>query len=194
MSPSRPAKIALAALLFAAPATQVFSQQTHTPYAGLQSRAIKALSAEQTADLTAGRGMGLALAAELNGYPGPLHVLQLAEPLALSDAQRAAVQRQFEAMQAEAIALGKRLIEAETELDRAFADNSITPEQLKTVTARIGEIGGALRNTHLRHHLSTKALLNAEQVRRYAELRGYPRGAPAHDADAHKMHHSMPRH
>jgi hypothetical protein len=43
-----------------------------SPYAGMQTRPIKALSAEQVADLKAGRGMGLAMAAELNGYPGPL--------------------------------------------------------------------------------------------------------------------------
>ena len=45
-----------------------------TPYAGMQTRPIKALSEQQVADLGAGRGMGLALAAELNGYPGPSHV------------------------------------------------------------------------------------------------------------------------
>ena len=36
------------------------------------------------ADLRAGRGMGLALAAELNGYPGPAHVLELADKLDLA--------------------------------------------------------------------------------------------------------------
>jgi hypothetical protein len=59
-----------------------------SPYAGMQTRPIKALSAEQVADLKAGRGMGLAMAAELNGYPGPAHVLELADKLDLSDQQR----------------------------------------------------------------------------------------------------------
>jgi hypothetical protein len=53
-------------------------------YAGLETRDIKALSAQQLADLQAGRGMGLAIAAELNGYPGPLHVFELADSLGLS--------------------------------------------------------------------------------------------------------------
>ena len=35
---------------------------------------------------------------------------------------------------------------------------------------------GALRNAHLKYHLSTSALLSAEQSRRYAELRGYTGG------------------
>jgi hypothetical protein len=43
--------------------------QSQQPYAGLAGRSIKALSEQQIADLQAGRGMGLALAAELNGYP-----------------------------------------------------------------------------------------------------------------------------
>jgi hypothetical protein len=45
--------------------------QSAQPYSGMQSRPIKALSDQTVADLRAGRGMGLALAAELNGYPGP---------------------------------------------------------------------------------------------------------------------------
>jgi hypothetical protein len=52
-----------------------------TPYAGMQTRPIKALSEQQVTDLEAGRGMGLALAAELNSYPGSSRVLELAEKL-----------------------------------------------------------------------------------------------------------------
>ena len=52
-----------------------------TPYAGLQARQIKSLSEQQVADLKAGRGMGMALAAELNGYPGPAHVLRMSRSL-----------------------------------------------------------------------------------------------------------------
>jgi hypothetical protein len=185
---------AIAALALAAAGVPASAQQAHGPYAGLETREIKALSAEQKADLAAGRGMGFALAAELNGYPGPLHVLELAGPLALSEPQRAAVQQQFEAMQTEAIPLGKQLIAAESELDRAFAERAITPERLKALTAQIGEIGGALRNVHLKYHLSAAALLSAEQVRRYAELRGYAGGAPTHGAGQHGSHRSMPRH
>lgn len=46
-----------------------------TPYAGMQSRQIKSLSDRQIADLRAGRGMGFPV--ELNGYPGPSHVLEV---------------------------------------------------------------------------------------------------------------------
>ena len=144
-----------------------------TPYAGMQTRTVKALSDQQVSDLNAGRGMGLALAAELNGYPGPSHVLELADKLGLSPDQRRQVQELFESMKSEAQPLGSRLIEQETDLDRQFASRSITPESLKASTASIAVTQGSLRETHLKYHLSTAAILNAEQMRRYAELRGY---------------------
>src|SRR5215211_9358946 len=75
-----------------------FAQHRHPPasYAGLQQRAVKALSAEQIADLRAGRGMSLALAAGLNGYPGPAHVLEQADALALTAQQRERTRTHYE--------------------------------------------------------------------------------------------------
>jgi hypothetical protein len=144
-----------------------------TPYAGMQARPIKALSEQQVADLAAGRGMGLALAAELNGYPGPSHVLELADKLELSADQRGQVQTLFNAMKAEAIPLGSKLIEQEAELDRKFVARTITPEDLKLTTAAIAASQGELRETHLKYHLQTVSLLTPAQMHRYAKLRGY---------------------
>src|SRR6516164_5748432 len=87
-----------------------------TPYAGMRSRPIKGLSEQQVADLKAGRGMGLALPAELNDYPGPAHVLELADKLELSSDQRARIQSLFDAMKAEAVPLGARLLDQEAAL------------------------------------------------------------------------------
>jgi hypothetical protein len=134
---------------------------------------MKALSEQQLADLRAGRGMGLALAAELNGYPGPLHVLELGEQLQLSAEQRRRVAELHASMKAEAVATGERLIAHEAALDRHFKDRTITPETLATLTSRIGETQGLLRAVHLKYHLTMAELLTAEQSRRYAELRGY---------------------
>lgn len=144
-----------------------------TPYAGMQTRPIKALTEQQVADLGAGRGMGLALAAELNGYPGPSHVLELAEKLDLTADQRASVQRLFDSMKVEAVPLGSKLIAQEAELDRQFADRIVTPESLQASTAAVAATQGALREAHLKYHLSTAAILTPGQMRRYAELRGY---------------------
>ena len=156
-----------ALLLASAP---VFAQ---TPYAGMQTRPIKALSDQQVSDLNAGRGMGLALAAELNGYPGPSHVLELADKLELSADQRDSIQALFDSMKADAQPLGLKLIAQETELDKMFSRRAVTPASLKASTAAIAVTQGELRETHLKYHLSTADILSAGQMRRYAELRGY---------------------
>jgi Spy/CpxP family protein refolding chaperone len=117
--------------------------------------------------------MGLALAAELNGYPGPSHVLELADNLDLTTDQRTKVQGLFDSMKAEAISLGARLIEQEAALDKQFASRTVTPESLKASTAAIATTQGVLRETHLKYHLSTVAILTPGQMQRYAELRGY---------------------
>jgi hypothetical protein len=152
------------------------SALAQTPYAGLQTRSIKALSDQQIADLRAGRGMGLALAAELNGYPGPSHLLELADKLGLSDAQRNSVRNMFEAMKAETIPIGERLIAQEAALDRLFADHVITPEKLNAATGEIGATQAELRAAHLKYHLSTVAMLQPSQIQQYSVLRGYDNG------------------
>jgi Spy/CpxP family protein refolding chaperone len=149
----------------------------------MQARSIKALSDQQIADLGDGRGMGLALAAELNGYPGPSHVLELADTLDLSAEQRAEMRRLFDSMKAEARLLGAKLIEQEADLDRQFASRIITPESLKASTAAVAATQGMLRETHLKYHLSTGNILTASQMKKYAELRGYGGG------HKHRHHH-----
>lgn len=144
-----------------------------TPYAGMQMRPIKALSEQQVADLGAGRGMGLALTAELNGYPGPSHVLELADRLELTADQRARVQTLFDSMKTEALPIGAKLLEQEAELDKQFSGHTVTPDSLKASTAAVAITQGELRQTHLKYHLSTAALLSPVQMQRYAELRGY---------------------
>jgi hypothetical protein len=144
-----------------------------SPYSGMETRSVKALSYEQIADLEAGRGMGLALAAELNGYPGPSHVLELAEALGLTSKQATRTRELLGQMKAETIPLGKRLIKEEAELDRLFAERTITTTRLVEMTKAIADLQGALRTAHLRYHLDMVQLLTPEQVRRYSQLRGY---------------------
>ncbi|GLH80685.1 hypothetical protein SSBR45G_55940 [Bradyrhizobium sp. SSBR45G] len=159
-----------------------------TPYAGMQSRQVKALSEQQIADLQAGRGMGLALAAELNGYPGPSHVVELADQLGLTAEQRSKVQEMFSAMKTETTPIGNRLIEQESDLDRQFAERTITAESLRSTTAAISTTQGQLRQTHLKYHLLTAAVLDKAQLEKYAELRGYTAESPAKQHD-HQRHH-----
>ena len=176
---TRSALLLIPLLAFSAPGvTAQAHEHDHEAmqYAGLQDRAIKALSPEDIAGLRAGEGMGFALAAELNGLPGPKHVLELASQLDLSAEQVESVRNVFSAMRAEATALGEALIEAERHLDMMFAQRHATEVSVRERTGEVAAIRGNLRATHLNAHLATEALLTPEQVSAYVRLRGY---APA---------------
>lgn len=172
-------KLRIAALMtmaFAGHAAAQHMQHQQQPYTGLEARSVKALSEQQIADLKAGRGMGLAMPAELNSYPGPMHVLEHAAALGLTAEQRERTAALIATMKAETIPLGERLIEQETRLDGLFASQEITPASLQTVTAEIGATQARLREAHLKYHLAMRDLLTAEQVERYEVLRGYRGG------------------
>jgi LTXXQ motif family protein len=169
------------ALPFAAASAQ------HSPYAGEQARDIKALSDREVTDLLTGRGMGMARPAELNGYPGPMHVLDLRDRLGLTPEQEAAVRSSFARMEAAAKPLGAELVERERALDRAFAGGAVTAEVVRSMAAGIGDVQGRLRAVHLAAHVETRAVLSDEQVRAYDALRGYSRaeGTPEPHGAAH---------
>lgn len=137
------------------------------PYAGMQARPIKALSDQQLSDLRAGQGMGLALAAELNRYPGLSHVLELADQLGLSSEQRSKVEEMFAAMKTETTSIGDRMIEEESNLDRQFAHRIVSPESLRSATTGISNAQGELREAHLKYHLLTTPLLDKDQLEKY---------------------------
>src|SRR5215510_10931862 len=141
---------AVIALFAGSAAAQVHQHKHGQAYAGMQERSVKALSNQQIADLRAGRGMALALAAELNGYPGPLHVLELADRLQLTIEQERRVRQLYEGMKAEAIAVGEKLIAIERELDQECAAHTMTTTKLASLMVQIGGTQGELRAVHLK--------------------------------------------
>lgn len=177
----RPPVLVLAAVAVAFPA---LAAAQHSPYSGHTGREIKALSAEEIEGLLAGEGMGMALPAELNGYPGPKHVLELAEELELTAEQREAVERVHDAMAKEAVGLGEGVVAAERRLDALFAGGEASPEALRAVLDELGRLRVSLRYAHLKAHLETKSVLTEAQVRHYTHLRGY-----AADGMDHHQHH-----
>jgi Spy/CpxP family protein refolding chaperone len=171
--PMKPLTITLGVALLMANAALAQS-----PYAGMQTRPIKALSEQQVADLKAGRGMGLALAAELNGYPGPSHVLELSDKLKLSADQKVRIKQLFDSMKAESVPLGEQLLAQEAALNQQFAQSTVTAESLKQMTSTVGLTQAELRNTHLKYHLQTRQILSAVQMQQYSMLRGYTSDKP----------------
>lgn len=142
-------------------------------YVGQEMRDIKALSEQEQRGWLQGQGMGLARAAELNGYPGPMHTLELADSIGLSPAQLAASRELMQRHKAEARALGVRLVEAERRLDAAFREKRANETDVERLTAEIAQIQGSIRASHLRTHLAQRRLLSLEQVSAYNRLRGY---------------------
>ncbi|HEX6309441.1 MAG TPA: hypothetical protein VFZ69_14690 [Longimicrobiales bacterium] len=156
-----------------AAAQQNHDHAGHSQYAGMQSREIKALDSTAVHSYMTGAGMGFALAAELNRYPGPRHVLELADSLNLTASQREATAQIFERMDRAARGLGEEIVALERELDQRFAHRHIDAATLAGMTERIGVLNGRLRAVHLSAHLEQTALLTGEQVAAYQRLRGY---------------------
>jgi Spy/CpxP family protein refolding chaperone len=151
---------------------------TVSPYAGQESREIKALSTEDVQSYLSGKGMGFAKAAELNGYPGPLHVLELASEIGLDAEQKQRTEALFKSMQSKAVALGRPLVEEEVRLDELFSSKAITRESLARSLKRIGELQAQVRQVHLETHLTQIEILTPAQVSKYMALRGYANAQP----------------
>jgi len=97
-----------------------------------------------------GRGFGLAFAADQNGYPGPMHVLELKDRLKLTADQEAKGRELMHAMFTESRPKGARLLAAVAEVERARTE---------------------VRLVHLLTHLTTRDLLTEDQRRIYHEAR-----------------------
>jgi Spy/CpxP family protein refolding chaperone len=163
-----------------------FAQGEHMPYAGQEKREIKALSSEDIQGYLTGQGMGFAKAAELNHYPGPRHVLDMADELSLSEEQKAKTNKIFNDMKTKAVSLGRLIIDKERNLNNLFANQHANQTELKTLVLEIAKLQGELRFVHLNAHLEMKGLLSGEQIQKYDELRGYG-GA---EGKGHHQHHS----
>lgn len=142
-------------------------------YSGLEARDIKSLSADDVAELRRGGGWGFALPAELNGLPGPAHLLELQDDLGLSVDQVAQIEAMHQRMRTRAIAAGDQFIQAEANLSDAFKDADLTADELRSLIAAASDARAELRNIHLSQHLATPQLLTRDQIEKYAVLRGY---------------------
>ncbi|WP_087004300.1 Spy/CpxP family protein refolding chaperone [Rhizobium sullae] len=165
--------IAVVLLSNAAFATEQHQHPTMSPYTEETGRQIKSLSEADIDELMRGGGWGLAKPAELNGYPGPSHLLAMKNEIGLTQEQVHRVQSIFADMQRRAIQEGQRFVAAERELDAVFQDRSVAESQLPALIDKAEESRSRLRMIHLSAHLEVKAILTPEQIAKYNELRGY---------------------
>ena len=142
-------------------------------YAEQLDSPVRGLSSSEVDNLLNGKGAGYARMAELNGYPGLRHVLDLSSELKLSAQQTEEIEVAFEQMQSQAKSLGKTIVSKEQELSEAFASGKITNTELEKQTQELARLYGELRKTHLQAHLEINPLLSAEQIKKYNQIRGY---------------------
>lgn len=152
----------------------------HQGYAEMKDREIKALSPEQVKQYQAGAGMGFAMPAELNRFPGPMHVLELADQLQLTPEQRARSQALMDAHKAEARAIGAKRVEAERTLEALFRSGQVEEGALAKHVRDAAALEGEYRLSHLETHRRMRALLSDQQVDAYVRLRGYDRTGQGH--------------
>lgn len=158
--------------VFLISSTLALAQSDQRPYAGRERSAIHPLSAQEAQELLTGQSMGLADVAERHHYPGPKPVLDLASQLHLSEMQRAATQKIYDHMHAEAVRLGRLVVDKERELDHLLAKDDVDSTTLDRMIREIAKLRGELRVVHLQAHVETTQLLSPEQIKKYGELRG----------------------
>ena len=118
-----------------------------------------------------GRGFGMAFVADQQGYPGPLHVLELKDRLGLSRDQEAKAEGLLAAMFAESRPKSARLLDAEAKLRRLFAGSRPDEAAVRTTVTEVEMARADVRLVHLMFHLKMREALTDEQVRIYREAR-----------------------
>ena len=165
-------------------------------YAGQEKRALKSLSLQDIQDLENGLGWGFVKPAELNGLPGPVHLLGLKTELKLSASQIEKIHKLNEHMNRKAKRVGSKYIEEERQVEPVLVNTNISDSALESAVHAAGQTLVELRLTHLKAHLRTSALLTEKQIKKYGELRGYSNNnlcenpPTGHNADMWKKHNN----
>ena len=181
-------------LLFTTAQADQMQHSLTSEYAGQEMQAIKSLSPKDIAELKRGGGWELAKAAELNGLPGPVHLLEMREEIDLNDTQVTEITKIYNQMKSQAIQQGERLIALELELENHFQNRTIDNTVLRSSLDAIEEVRKELRYIHLSAHLATPDILSEEQIEKYNVLRGYSNANPCldipdgHDAEMWRKH------
>jgi len=159
--------------------------------AAVDGGGLPALPEETMAAYLDGRAMWMDSAAELNHYPGPRRVLELATVLGLSADQRQAVTAIQDESRQQAIDVGRQLIALEQRLNRIFAWGQASEDNILQTVTDIGTLQAKLRMTHLLASIRTRELLSRDQIDHYDLLQGYgsPNGGNPDRMGCNAMHH-----
>ena len=172
---SRTLKLIPCASVFAILSASALAQHAHkhSPYAHTQSAEVPSLTPDEVRELQLGEGMGLARAAELNHFPGPKHLLELASDLGLSDEQILRIEEIHRTMKSRAVSKGVEILRQELHLSHLFASGNPSAAEITHATERLGVLRGELQAIHLLAHLESARELTGAQIDGYDRLRGY---------------------
>src|SRR5256884_6995301 len=159
------------AVVLAAAAAIAWAQHGHGSVGADGHQVAEACATEFEKVVGEGRGFGLAFAADQNGYPGPMHVLELRDRLKLTADQEAKARDLMHAMFAESRPKSVRLLEAEAKLRRLFAERAADEATVRAAVAEVERARSEVRLVHLLAHLKTRDLLSEDQRRLYHETR-----------------------
>ncbi len=143
-----------------------------TVFAGSQVSAQMTFPPDKDSLLT-GAGMAMAMVAEMNGYPGPKHALELKEQLGISKEQVTKIVDIANNVENSAKLKGEEIVAAEQVLNKSFENGTLNEKALRAILERIGKLRGELRFIHLQAHLRMKQILSPNQIQRYNEIRGH---------------------
>lgn len=156
--------------------TTAIATPTPSAYVSLLDTEIRGFDQDTIDGYLAGKGLGQALPAELNGYPGPRHTIDMADELELTEEQLVQVQGLFDEMKSKVVPLGELYLQAVAGLEFAFRDGVITEDYLQNQLEVITNIEAQMRFVHLSTHLATIDILNQDQIMKYNMMRGYSEG------------------
>jgi hypothetical protein len=172
-------------LLFVTPASLLASQ---SPYVDEEFRDLKSFSDNDIQAISSGQGWGLAKPAELNGVPGPAHVLELKSKLNLTEQQIKSIESVWQEMNSSAITAGQEYLLAEEKIEQYFRIKNNDIETLNDLLAQSAKSHSKLREIHLTAHIKMLPLLNKNQIKHYSMLRGY-----SSETDHKHQHNHSPK-
>ena len=140
------------------------------PPANAAEAAHHAFLEQERQALERGEGFGMAMPADMAGYPGPKHVLDLKTELKLTPDQVAAMEKLFAEMKSRAVERGREVLAAEARLEQMFRDGR-SADELREESFRIASLRAELRWVHLSTHLAARKVLTPGQLAAYMQLR-----------------------
>src|SRR5262249_51616579 len=112
-----------------------------------------------------------AFVADQEGYPGPLHVLELKHHLRLSADQEREMRQLMDAMFTRSRPASARLLAAERRLRALFAERTADEVTVQRAVADVEPLRSEVRSIHLLTHVRTRDVLTDEQRRLYHAAR-----------------------